>query len=163
MFLKGHARWRKLLLIILILVLFVAFDRLATYTVYNPSIATKLYRFVDNLGFGKFYATAKSVINGEGTGELYPLTTISSLNNGLFWGPRAAVEGTITDTIKAWDGDLHVNIEDAKGNMLVMEIIPEYPLPVPKVGEKVRAWGITRYDLEHRWWELHPVMGWKQI
>ncbi len=163
MFLTRHPRWRKILFVILILVLFVVFDRLATYTVYSPAIATELYRFADNLGFGKFYAATKSVTNGEGTGELYPLTTVSSINNSLFWSPRAAVRGTISDIIKAWDGDWHVNIKDAKGNVLVMEIIPEYPLPIPKIGEKIQAWGITRYDLEHRWWELHPLIGWKQI
>ena len=145
MFLKTKA-----IKILLICLGFVAFDLTLNATLYNPTFITPIYDF-----FLKSH-----IIDDEGAG--YPLISIHTLNWGLYSGPRATVIGSVVDVIKSGDGDDHINIMSQDGS-LVAEIIPEYPLPVPLVGDKIRIWGITRYDIAHRWWELHPVMGWKKI
>ncbi len=92
----------------------------------------------------------------------YPLIDIGILNSGLYAGPRASLEGTVTDVVSAQDGDVHINIKSKSGT-LVTEIIPEYPLTLPISGDKIKIWGVTRYDIAHRWWELHPVIGWEKV
>jgi len=49
---------------------------------------------------------------------------------------------------------------EAGGSFIVVEIIPEFPLASPHVGQRITAWGIVRHDGLHNWWELHPLIGW---
>jgi hypothetical protein len=59
------------------------------------------------------------------------------------------------------DGDRHMRVGDGKGHAVVCEAIPTLlpvtPFPVPQVGDRVRIRGISRFDLKHKWPELHPT------
>lgn len=140
----------KFLKVLLVIIAFFLFDLSLNFTVYNPTFITPIYNFFLN----------HHIISNEESG--YPLESVHTLNWGLYSGSRATVIGTVEYMLKSGDGDWHINIQ-SKNETIVAEIIPEYPLPVPSVGEKVRIWGITRYDIAHRWWELHPVIGWKKL
>ena len=54
------------------------------------------------------------------------------------------------------DGDLHIKLVGAT-RFIVAECIPQLPCTPPVVGTKITVFGISRYDSEHRWWEVHPV------
>ena len=43
---------------------------------------------------------------------------------------------------------------------VVCEILDGDPLHAPKTGERVRVWGVSRYDAnpDHEWFEIHPVL-----
>jgi hypothetical protein len=89
----------------------------------------------------------------------FPGMPIREIAAGLYPAAHASVAGDVTQTTHEIDGDIHVRIEQG-GTFLVAEIVPELPLPVPRVGEEITAWGIVRHDGIHNWWELHPVVGW---
>ncbi len=77
---------------------------------------------------------------------------------------KVSVEGIVDKIAHEPDGDYHVIVTNLVGLPLVTEFIPEIPLlTIPKVGNKVKIWGIVRFDEPHNWWELHPVIGWKKI
>lgn len=154
---KPHMISRKIIISVLLCVVgLILFDKLMSWTVYNPAIATSAYRWLTDRHL-------LSLIPDGEEKNIYPTTTIGTLNNNMFWKPRAAVVGTVIDELRASDGDWHINVQDEHGDILVVEMIPEYPLSLPNIGSKIKIWGITRFDLEHRWWELHPVIGWAQL
>jgi len=66
------------------------------------------------------------------------------------------VTGLVTYVRKQADGDWHVTIEE-RGHLAVLEIIPPIPIDVPRKGQRVRAFGISRVDFAHKWGEVHPV------
>lgn len=66
------------------------------------------------------------------------------------------VTGRVTLSKREGDGDWHMRLEDAKG-FITAECIPEIPCPHPKVGQCVRVRGLSRFDDEHKWYEVHPV------
>lgn len=144
----------------IILGMFILFDQILNYTWYNPAFIVPLYGWMDRHGLTFWipsYQTPASVPTDKG----YALTTIHKINAGLYALPHAAVEGVVSAVVRSPDGDWHVNIADDRGGTLVAEIVPEYPLVPPPVGSRVKLWGLTRYDIEHRWWEIHPVFGWQ--
>ena len=145
-----HSLKARLLGLLFLVGLFAIVDIGLNYTVYNPVFITPVYGF-----FLKHH-----VLSEEGSG--YPLVSIRSLNESRFSGPRATVEARVIQVLRSGDGDTHMTIESPDG-VLVTEMVPEYPLPLPAVGDLVKIWGITRYDIAHRWWELHPVFGWEKI
>lgn len=60
------------------------------------------------------------------------------------------------------DGDGHLRIVDSEPGsriptFIVAEIVPYHPLPLPKVGSVVQVAGVSRFDKQHRWYEVHPV------
>src|SRR6266699_735937 len=60
------------------------------------------------------------------------------------------------------DGDFHMRLRDPRdtvaSHFVVAECIPKLPCRHPKVGELLRfIRGISRYDAEHHWWEVHVV------
>lgn len=69
------------------------------------------------------------------------------------------VRGTVTYRRKEEDGDVHLRICDG-GLCIVAECIPELPAPCVGVrkGEVVTVRGISRYDKQHGWGEVHPVL-----
>src|SRR5258708_28523284 len=94
--------------------------------------------------------------------DQYPTTSISTVAAGKWKRPRASLTGVVSAIHKEADGDVHIRIEDGTGNFVICEQIPELPLKtLPKVGDKIVAKGIVRYDGEHGWWELHPFISWK--
>jgi len=78
---------------------------------------------------------------------------------------KVSVEGVVDEVAHEPDGDYHVTIRPQYVPLpvLVTEFIPEMSVPLPKVGDHIKIWGITRFDIEHNWWELHPVIGWQKL
>lgn len=77
---------------------------------------------------------------------------------------KVSVEGKVDSVTREPDGDYHVVIINLAGLPLVTEFIPEMAsLSLPKVGDKIKIWGIARFDEPHNWWELHPVVGWQKL
>ena len=79
---------------------------------------------------------------------------------------KVAVEGVVDKITHEPDGDYHIIIKSSYVSwpVLVTETIPEIKdLPLPKEGDHIKIWGITRFDEPHNWWELHPVIGWEKI
>ena len=140
-----------------VLALFVVFETMLQATLYNPSVMVPVLRFAYTQHI------FEPLLSLESNTAPYPLLHISDINSAKYFGPRASVIGVISDVQKSFDGDWHLNISARDGSVLVGEIIPEYPMTIPTVGDRVRIWGIVRYDMEHRWWELHPVMGFSRI
>jgi hypothetical protein len=77
---------------------------------------------------------------------------------------KVAVEGIVDKVTDEPDGDNHIVLRAPNVPLLflVTETIPEIKLPLPKVGDRIKIWGITRFDILHNWWELHPVIGWQK-
>ncbi|MDE1924929.1 MAG: hypothetical protein KGH79_01985 [Patescibacteria group bacterium] len=78
---------------------------------------------------------------------------------------KVSVEGVVDEVAQEPDGDYHVTIRPQYVPLpvLVTEFIPEMKMPLPKVGDHVKIWGIARFDIPHNWWELHPVIGWQKL
>ena len=77
-----------------------------------------------------------------------------------------AVEGIVDKITHEPDGDYHILIRPQYLPLpvLVTETIPEIKdFPLPKEGDYIKIWGITRFDEPHNWWELHPVIGWEKL
>lgn len=58
------------------------------------------------------------------------------------------------------DKDIHITLDNGTAKV-VAEIIPQFPLPRPKKGSVITVCGITRFDKQHRWPEIHPVTSWR--
>ena len=69
---------------------------------------------------------------------------------------HVSVSGKVTLVKHEPDGDLHMRIENG-GCSVVAECIPELRCKAPRVGHKVTVKGISRFDGEHHWPEIHPV------
>jgi hypothetical protein len=92
--------------------------------------------------------------------RLYRPTTIQTLAAGRWRPTRARVYGQVTYVNRELDGDVHVVLKAPDGSFIVLEIIPELPIPAPHDDDRITAWGIVRHDGLHNWWELHPLIGW---
>ncbi len=92
--------------------------------------------------------------------RLYRPTTIDTLVAGRWRPTRARVYGQVTYVNRELDGDVHVVLKTPDGAFVVLEIIPELPIPAPHDDDRITAWGIVRHDGLHNWWELHPLVGW---
>ena len=71
------------------------------------------------------------------------------------------ITGKVTEVSEQADGDIHVRIEDDHG-FVIAECIPALPevrrqCAALLTGSTVTVHGISRYDFEHNWWEVHPV------
>ena len=79
---------------------------------------------------------------------------------------HATVTGIVASTRKQADGDIHVKLctePRGAGACLVLELIPQIPMARPRARQRIEAAGIMRWDAHHRWWEMHPVTGWKSL
>lgn len=85
--------------------------------------------------------------------------TVQALAAGQVVHTHVSVTGLVTYTRLEDDGDLHLRLAaDSTGSpFIVAECIPLLPCRRPVVGRWVTVRGITRFDPEHRWWEVHPV------
>ena len=55
------------------------------------------------------------------------------------------------------DGDTHIQVSDG-ADFIIAECIPKLHCSViPDVGQTVTIRGISRYDRENHWYEVHPV------
>lgn len=155
---------KKILLVIGFAVAVFAINFLFDATLYNPAIAVPAYGLLKQYHLIAWYERVESLLPFSGGGkDLYPAVSIWKINHSLFFGARAAVQGTVSSVQQANDGDWHVNVTADDGSVLITEMVPEYPLSIPFLGDRIMLWGVTRYDLNHRWWEIHPVFGWKKV
>jgi undecaprenyl-diphosphatase len=92
--------------------------------------------------------------------RLYRPTSIQTLAEGRWRPTRARVYGQVTYVNRELDGDVHVVLKAPDGSFVVLEVIPELPIPAPHDDDRITAWGIVRHDGLHNWWELHPLIGW---
>lgn len=76
----------------------------------------------------------------------------------VFKEPHCVITGTVEKVIHETDGDHHlwVTLDNSKFQ-LACEIVPQNQISDPAVGDHVKVWGILRYDLQHGWWEIHPI------
>ena len=83
--------------------------------------------------------------------------------------PHVMAEGYVSEVrFNDEDGDLSFKlVEDLKspGPFIVCEIIDPIRLAPPKVGSRVRVYGVSRYDGQdnHNWYEVHPVLNIEEI
>ena len=67
------------------------------------------------------------------------------------------ITGTVKSVIPQKDGDTHIQVSDG-ADFVIAECIPKLPCSVvPDVGQTVTIRGISRYDRENHWYEVHPV------
>lgn len=110
--------------------------------------------------------------------EDFQPTTIAVLQYlGRFVSPRGSITGKVVYKASQSDGDMHIILADpsvpdtistlggltaAGYPFVVCEIIPEIPMPngVPVLHSTISAQGIARWDFEHGWPELHPLLSW---
>lgn len=98
-------------------------------------------------------------------------------NRERFVGPRVEVAGKVLYKATESDGDEHVilvpeyvdnsvstltEIRNSGIDFLVCEVIPELPMPngLPTLHSTITVRGIIRWDIEHGWPEIHPVLSW---
>jgi len=83
--------------------------------------------------------------------------------------PHVMAEGYVSEIrVNDEDGDLSFKlVEDLKspGPFIVCEIIDPIRLAPPKVGSRVRVYGVSRYDGQdnHQWYEVHPVLNIEEV
>ncbi len=155
--LRSYISKKHIAIALLVGAAFLVLEMILQATLYNPVVMVPVLRFA------YMHHIFQPLLSLEPNSAPYPLLPIKDINSAKYFGPRASVIGVITDVQKSFDGDWHLNITARDGSVLVGEIIPEYQMAIPEVGDRVRIWGIVRYDMEHRWWELHPVVGWSRI
>ena len=67
------------------------------------------------------------------------------------------ITGNVKSVKSERDGDTHIQDSDG-ADFIIAECIPKLPCSViPDVGQAVTIRGISRYDRENRWYEVHPV------
>lgn len=90
----------------------------------------------------------------------YATIPIQTIAAGASRATHATVVGDVTQVSHELDGDYHIRIEGS-GAFIVLEIMPEFSIAPPHVGQQITAWGVVRHDGLHNWWELHPLVGWQ--
>jgi hypothetical protein len=120
------------------------------------------------------------VEKGEGVlmAESFTPTTIRLMQYlGRFVGPRAQITGKVVYKASQSDGDMHIILADpsvpdtistlgalTQGgyDFVVCEAISEIPLAngFPVLHSTVTVQGLARWDFEHGWPEIHPVLSW---
>ena len=63
--------------------------------------------------------------------RLYRPTSIDTLAAGRWRPTRARVYGQVTYVNRELDGDIHIVLKAPDGAFLVLEIIPDLPMPAP--------------------------------
>lgn len=78
--------------------------------------------------------------------------------------PHVVTEGYISEIrFDHEDGDLLFKLVEnlqPSSPFVICEIIPPSNLNTPTVGNRVRVYGVSRYDAkeDHQWYEVHPVV-----
>ena len=94
--------------------------------------------------------------------SLFQPATVQELGSPGYPHTHAQTTGTVEVVRGESDGDVHVRLVDGQNmHFIICEIIPELPLPIPELGEKITVQGIHRYDYEHFWGEIHCVLHWE--
>jgi hypothetical protein len=74
--------------------------------------------------------------------------------------PHVIVEGVVSELKGDFtEGSHRFRLSDGD-SFVVCEILDGDSLKPPKAGDRVRVWGVSRYDSspDHRWFEIHPVL-----
>lgn len=84
------------------------------------------------------------------------------LASGSFKHTHVQVTGIVSYTVATEsDGDTHIKLvsiyPDSTHAFIIAECIPKLPCRHPKTGDTITVRGISRYDPEHHWYEVHPV------
>ncbi len=96
-------------------------------------------------------------------GRYYWPVTIHAIVSGSNKHTHVAVRAVVIRQYREADGDKHSWILDsATRDSMVVECIPKIPCPTLMTGATGVIYGITRFDAEHKWWEIHPVEDFKQ-
>lgn len=112
--------------------------------------------------------------------DFQPATIRLLQNRDRFISPRVVVTGKVLYKASQADGDTHCIIVDPSVpntittlaeilandlDFVVCEEIPEIPLPngLPPLHATVTIEGIARWDIEHGWPEVHPILSWTQV
>lgn len=105
------------------------------------------------------FLLSASIPKKEESRHYFPVTPSAMSHN---FHTHVEVRGKVTVSKREIDEDWHIRIEDSKG-FIVAECIPELPCAHPKIGTCVQVRGISRFDGEHKWWEVHPVENLKEV
>ena len=100
--------------------------------------------------------------------ESFDVRTVAEMQNrDKIVGPRVEVTGFIDYKAKQDDGDYHIRLvadpaSAGSSEFVICETIPELPMPngMPVLHTTVTIRGIARWDTEHGWPEIHPVLSW---
>jgi hypothetical protein len=75
--------------------------------------------------------------------------------------PHVITEGTIVSREGESDekGSRRFRLRDGSADV-VCEVLEDARVSVPAIGQRVRVYGVSRYDAraDHRWYEIHPVL-----
>lgn len=84
---------------------------------------------------------------------------------GLPTEPHWYITGSVLEVLPEKDGDTHIWLrpDGTSKDRFAVEITPQNPLPHPKVGDHIRAFGLLRYDHQHGFWEIHPCDAWSVV
>jgi hypothetical protein len=78
--------------------------------------------------------------------------------------PHVVAEGVVSEVrVDPKDGDVKFRLVESLGApepFVVCEVIGPYRVEAPRVGSRVRVFGVSRFDAKetHRWHEIHPVL-----
>jgi Putative zinc-finger len=101
------------------------------------------------------------VISEDSSEGSFRLVSINEMPNNT--EPHVVTEGYVSEIRIDPDGDTTFKIVEKLGSpqpFIVCEIIDSIKLPSPKIGTKVKVYGVSRYDekANHKWYEVHPVL-----
>jgi hypothetical protein len=100
-----------------------------------------------------------------------PLAGVYSPQRLIVQSPCAAVTGVVAATNIEHDGDVHISLADVDAKYLnvvnlrrvhrdlVVEAIPQIPMPTPGIGDHITVIGPWVLDTQTGWLEVHPL--WK--
>jgi hypothetical protein len=96
-----------------------------------------------------------SVEDGSEEPRHYFKVTIGNMPENHY--THVEITGTVKGVRPQKDGDTHIELSDGK-DFVIGECIPKLPCAViPEVGQTVTMRGVSRYDRENHWYEVHPV------
>lgn len=91
-------------------------------------------------------------------GRLYWIVTVDDLARGRNFHTHVQITGRVALVKHEADGDTHIQISGSDSSRwVVAECIPSLPCKLPRVGQIVTVKGISRFDGEHKFYEVHPV------
>jgi hypothetical protein len=89
-------------------------------------------------------------------------TPIDTLWVGHQKHTHVAVTGKVAYVRTEDDGDTHIRLNSLGDStkFVIAECIPLIPCTRPTAGRVITVRGISRFDPEHLWREVHPVESW---
>jgi hypothetical protein len=89
-------------------------------------------------------------------------TPIETMWAGLQKHTHVAVTGRVKYLRREEDGDLHIKLVSLRDptKFIIAECIPLIPCARPVLSSVITVRGVSRYDPEHGWREVHPVESW---